>query len=273
METTFASRTVLTTTPSERTLRPMGIGLSLVCFGIPGLLNVIGNHVATPAMVNIGLVPFYAQVIPSAVLLGLMLIASVWGYRLEGRVLDWQGLTQRFRLHNLSRGDWLWAIGATIAGFIVYGWFTQIGHSLIQMGWMPLPDALPAWLDPRVSTPSVERFSVEAGGLRGNWLALLAAITTFSLNIIGEEFWWRGYILPRQELAFGKWTWLIHAPLWSVFFHAFKWWDLVGMVPSNLIFVFAAYRTRNTTVAIVMHVATNIGFVAFVLLGVLEITM
>jgi len=28
-----------------------------------------------------------------------------------------------------------------------------------------------------------------------------------------RELWWRGYILPRQELAFGRWTWIIHGLL------------------------------------------------------------
>ncbi|MFP4323970.1 MAG: type II CAAX prenyl endopeptidase Rce1 family protein [Anaerolineales bacterium] len=46
------------------------------------------------------------------------------------------------------------------------------------------------------------------------------AVSLFG-NIIGEELWWRGYILPIQERAFGKWAWLINGLLWIVVFHAF----------------------------------------------------
>jgi membrane protease YdiL (CAAX protease family) len=48
---------------------------------------------------------------------------------------------------------------------------------------------------------------------------------------VGEELWWRGYVLPRQELAFGRATWVIHGILWSVI-HLFMQptlWDTVRM--------------------------------------------
>ncbi|MBP7462050.1 MAG: hypothetical protein KBA26_12235 [Candidatus Delongbacteria bacterium] len=30
------------------------------------------------------------------------------------------------------------------------------------------------------------------------------------LNTLGVEFIWRGVMLPRQEIAFGQHTWLVH---------------------------------------------------------------
>lgn len=112
-----------------------------------------------------------------------------------------------------------------------------------------------------------------AGGLRGNWLVFIMAAVSFFFNIVGEEFWWRGYILPRQELAFGKWTWLIHGVMWSVLFHAFKYWDFVGLLPAQLVFVYVASRKKSTTVSMWLHILTNVSFPAFVLLGVLGVGM
>ena len=40
----------------------------------------------------------------------------------------------------------------------------------------------------------------------------------FFFNIFGEEFYWRGYIQPRQEILNKKWTWLVHGLLWA-FWH------------------------------------------------------
>jgi membrane protease YdiL (CAAX protease family) len=37
----------------------------------------------------------------------------------------------------------------------------------------------------------------------------------FFFNIFGEEFLWRGYIQPRQELLNKKFTWLVHGLLWA----------------------------------------------------------
>ncbi len=46
--------------------------------------------------------------------------------------------------------------------------------------------------------------------LAGAWWVLLGYLVYIVLNVFGEELSWRGYVLPRQELAFGEWTWAIH---------------------------------------------------------------
>jgi hypothetical protein len=55
----------------------------------------------------------------------------------------------------------------------------------------------------------------------GAWLPF------FALNILGEEFVWRAYMLPRQEVAFGGKAWLVNAALWLLFHAAFPWQVLV----------------------------------------------
>jgi membrane protease YdiL (CAAX protease family) len=44
----------------------------------------------------------------------------------------------------------------------------------------------------------------------GRYWILLIWVPYWVLNIMGEEILWRGTMLPRQELAFGKWAWLFH---------------------------------------------------------------
>ena len=168
---------------------------------------------------------------------------------------------------------WLWTLAATVVGFILYYLFTPLGNWLIAQGFIPMPASLPAWVDPRVAGSFVEKFDMEAGGLRGNWMFFFMAATTFFFNIVGEELWWRGYVLPRQELSFGKWTWLIHAVMWAALFHAWKYWDVVGLLPAHLVFVYVASRTKSTTVSLWLHIFTNMSFPIFVLLGVLGVGM
>lgn len=84
-------------------------------------------------------------------------------------------------------------------------------------------------------------------------------------NIIGEEFWWRGVILPRQELAHGRWTWVVHGVLWTAF-HQFWKWNLLILLPTCLALSYVVSRRRNTTIGIVGHAAQNVlGFIPLVM--------
>jgi membrane protease YdiL (CAAX protease family) len=258
---------------AKHEIHRMGLILSLLFFIIPGALNGLALYVVTPLLVASGMKSLYAQLLTDSFVFASLLVAAIIAYRLEGRTWTWLGLKDRFRLTRMNGKLWLWVLGGTVVGFIVYYLFTFLGNWLIAHGVIPFPAHIPAWLDPRVTTPMVQKINMDAGGLRGNWLLFAMAAGTFFFNIVGEEFWWRGYILPRQELSFGKWTWLIHALMWSVFFHAFKYWDLVGLLPAQLVFVYVVSRTKSTTVAMWLHIFTNLSFPLFVLMGVLGVGM
>jgi membrane protease YdiL (CAAX protease family) len=76
------------------------------------------------------------------------------------------------------------------------------------------------------------------------------------LNIFGEELWWRGYILPRQELQLGRYTWLVHGILWA-WFHVFKWWTIPALMIVCLVAPFVAQKTKNTYPGIISHLIVN----------------
>lgn len=71
--------------------------------------------------------------------------------------------------------------------------------------------------------------------------------------------WWRGYVLPRQELAFGQHTWIVHGLLW-IGFHAFKWWDLISLLPLCLGLSYLVSRLKNNTPGLVMHALQKADF-------------
>jgi membrane protease YdiL (CAAX protease family) len=81
-------------------------------------------------------------------------------------------------------------------------------------------------------------------------------ILVLGINILAEELWWRGYILPRQELEHGKFAFLVNGILWSLF-HMYKWWAVPMMLLRNWMEPFVVQRTKNTTPAIIMHGISN----------------
>jgi len=85
----------------------------------------------------------------------------------------------------------------------------------------------------------------------------------FFFNIFGEEFFWRGYIQPRQELLTKNWTWFVHGILWACF-HIPMGLDLV-FAASPIFFILPAVVQirKNTTIAIIVHAVFGaFGFLA-----------
>ena len=101
---------------------------------------------------------------------------------------------------------------------------------------------------------SIEELAGIAG--RGNWTLVWVSFVTLFFNIFGEELWWRGYILPRQELVHGGSTWIIHGALWTIF-HAFKYWEIAAILLASLALSFVALKRKNTWPGIVTHLTIN----------------
>jgi hypothetical protein len=92
--------------------------------------------------------------------------------------------------------------------------------------------------------------------LQGKWWLVIFYLIVLCFNIFGEEFWWRGYLLPRQERTHGKWTWLVHGILWNLF-HVFWKWNLIALIPQTLSLAYVAFKRKNTTPGIIVHWFNN----------------
>jgi len=235
----------------------MGIPASLLFFGLPALLFVAGFHVLMPWLIARGVLSYYAYLTGLGLpLLMLVLLSVVW-LRLEGRATDWHTMRERFRLGRMDLRAWLWSAAAILVGPVVgFGLMRPVTDLLIDQGIIPVPAWVPAFASPLAAVDATTAISDGVGGLRGNWAFFIAMLVVFCLNIIGEEFWWRGVVLPRQEKAFGRWTWIVHGSLWALF-HVYKWWDLLNLLPITLALSFVCSKRRNTTLGIVVHSVTN----------------
>jgi membrane protease YdiL (CAAX protease family) len=150
----------------------------------------------------------------------------------------------------------LWGLAIFLVGGMGIGLLSGLVLVLIQNGWMPIPADLPALADPQ-AVISPELMAKSAGGIiHGRWDIAIVYLVLFFFNVTGEELWWRGYILPRQELAFGRKTWLIHGVLWACF-HVFKWWDILPLLPMCLLTSYCAQRTRSTWGGLIGHALSN----------------
>jgi len=227
---------------------------------VPAAIGVTLLYVAMPALAQVGLSVFWNYVVTVVGMFPLLLGAALVAHWLEGRQLTWQQIKLRFRLHPISGREWLWTAGLLViyvGGPLLLSPTARWLASAIPL---PIRKGLPHVLDPRTAKTSIPT-EFRGVGLRGSWGIALIYLVILPLDIVGEELWWRGYVLPRQELTHPRWAWLAHGILWT-FFHAPLWWNLPSLLPPTLSLSFVAFRLKNTTPVIVVHLFCNVlGFV------------
>lgn len=248
-------------------MKPLGILNSLAFFGVPALALAIGYYWVMPRLIRAGWLPYYAYAAALGVPLAALLVASLVVYAAEGNPLSWTGLMSRFRYAPLTGRDLVVVAGVFVAEIAIYAACSAFTSWLIRHGAIPIPSGLPAFVDPRTIWTQ-QTIDAATGGLRGNWGLLAFSVALLIINVVGEEFWWRGVVLPRQELAFGAWTLVAHAIMWTLF-HAFKYWDLINLLPLSFGLTFATIYLRNSGAGLIMHFLSNgVGLVP-IFLGVI----
>jgi membrane protease YdiL (CAAX protease family) len=218
-------------------LKPMALTESILLFGIPGAILAASLWWMRPALTQAGVPDFISYTFSLTIVNVGLLVAAVVGYVREGNPLTWSAFSQRMRLAHLTGRIWLW----TIAGTLLFGGLALVIEPLATAFYRSIGYEIPIYSVPEATTVF--------GGIVSHIIVLF-------FNIVGEELWWRGYILPRQELTHGKITWLIHGILWACF-HMFKWWAVPFMLITCLIIPFVAQKTRNTWPGMINHIIIN----------------
>ena len=157
----------------------------------------------------------------------------------EGFNITQQTWKYRLRFRKITGRDLLWCFAGLVtvgvlSGLIMKGLEIAVGQF----------DRSPAFM-------SFEPLS------KGRYWLLLVWFPYWILNILGEEFLWRGVMLPRQEIAFGKYAWLIHGFGWGLFHIAFGWQLLITLIPLIFIQSYVVQKTKNSWIGVFMHGGLN----------------
>ena len=103
--------------------------------------------------------------------------------------------------------------------------------------------------------------------LEGAWWFLALFLMQAAFNtILGEEFFFRGVLLPRMEGVFGRRSWVANGVLFGLY-HLHQPWGIPNSIITGLLYTYPAYRYRSTWLAITLHSAQSAYF-AFLVLGV-----
>lgn len=206
----------------------------------------------------------------TAGLVWLFVLSLIILWREEGDI-RWRTMRRRFWLNTPQdpktgeprRKLWLWVIPFSILAFAAS---QLLGPSLIKLWTGILPFLAPApGFDPMegIFAPEMQAQVVGAWGFYG----LFVVLSVF--NIFGEEFLFRGVLLPKMEGVFGKWDWVANGVLFGAYHLHQPWSILSAVVASTLFFAFPAKRWHSTWMSIIAHSVGNIIFIPLFLLLVL----
>ncbi|MBA2549089.1 MAG: CPBP family intramembrane metalloprotease [Burkholderiaceae bacterium] len=228
-------------------LPPTGWTRTLLLFGVAGGLLYLVTHALIPTLFSrTGWQPILLWFLLGG--LGIFLPLILFGIGLvrreplsEGR----RSWAHRLRFRRMSGADWRWTLG----GLVLVATLSAAVQGALTIG-LGEVNLHPPFMQFEPLGP-------------GRYWILAAWLPFWLLNILGEEFLWRGVLLPRQEIALGQHAWLANAVGWSLFHLAFGWQLLMLLSPILFILPYVAQRTQNTWPAVIMHAGLNgPGFVA-----------
>jgi membrane protease YdiL (CAAX protease family) len=98
------------------------------------------------------------------------------------------------------------------------------------------------------------------------WFFALVVVQAIFNTILGEEFLFRGVLLPRMEGVFGRWSWVANNVLFALY-HVHIPWVMPNAFLTGLLYTYPAYRYRSTWMSIIVHSAQSVYF-AFLVLGI-----
>lgn len=192
-------------------------------------------------------------------------LAMIILYREEGNIWP-RTIGRRFWLNHprspssgkTRKALWWWIIPL----FLLVALFEILLRSPLMDIWLRL---FPFFADPGGSNFETV-FAPETRSLWvGNWgfLGLFLVSAVFN-TFLGEEFIFRGVLLPKMNGVFGKWDWLANGILFNLY-HLHQPWGLLATLPGDLTFAFSGKHFRSNWFPIILHSGQSIYFFFLVL--------
>jgi membrane protease YdiL (CAAX protease family) len=248
-------------------MRPLGVLGSGALFVVPAAILYATHYFLIPAFVSSKGVPYLVgYLIGWPLTMALFLLAALLGYMLEGNPMRRGSLASRFRMTGMQGRDWAWALGLFVVSIALYFGLGFTSDWLARVPWLAPHPVAPTDFGPQAATARIPGFLMGMP-LVGKWWVAMVFIVGWLLNIFGEEMWFRGYLLPRQELAMGARAWIANGLMFS-FNHIWQPWNLLLILPSALLGAYIVQKRRNTWILILMHGLMNLTLVVTVVLNV-----
>ena len=182
---------------------------------------------------------------------------ALYIFRKEGYPLRFRALKERIH--------WRWPRGWKTWGIILIVFVLGFGLTMFLQPLsaataklFPPPDWFPASQDPLKEVNSLEE-ALPGVVFKGNYLFLLLFLFSGTMNIVGEDLYYRAALIPKLHGLFGKWAWVAGGIIWPLK-HIYVWWrafpDSLGL---GLAGAYVFGPIGSLPVAMLFHFIPNYG--------------
>jgi membrane protease YdiL (CAAX protease family) len=233
----------------ESTNNPLGYKHSLLIFGTAALLLYLVTFVGIDIIYNLtGIRKIVLWFFNGSmfIFIPMFFLAIFFARKQTGN--DLKSALKLLRLKPLSAREIVAVIAGLVVIFILSGLLFYLLPKIIS-NFNPQP--------PFLSMKPLQT---------GEYWILLCWLPMFFFNIFGEELFWRGLLMPHQEIVMGKNTWWFHALCWGIFHIPFGWNLVLLLLPVLFIQSYLVWKFKNTWIGIIIHgIYNGTGFLAVAL--------
>lgn len=200
-----------------------------------------------------------------AIIVGMLwqFVLSLIILKRDGHEIKWSTIQTRMKYQkpkNPKTGKSnYWLLLWVIPFIILSGSLQMINIPNITTMISPFINNLPQYDMSALATPE----------FKGAWWLLGLLFISSVLNyLLGEEFLYRGILLPKMNGVFGRWDWFANGVLFG-FYHLHKPQNLItSALVTGFLFAFPSKRFQSNWMAVIIHGAEGL-FIFVLVLGVI----
>lgn len=209
-------------------------------------------YFVTPAVIKYFNIP--SSIPAFLVFWPFMILGLIWQFVLsliivhkECGDIKWQTIKKRMQYNkpsNPKTGKYSYKLFWWVIPFIAFSYLSQ---------YIPLPDissVLPFIND----LPQYNLQQVISPEYKGAWWLLGLTLITIPFNyFLGEEFLFRGILLPKMRGVFGKWDWFVNGVFFG-FYHLHKPLGILHQIIFSGVILSLPYKLfRSNWLAVIIH--------------------
>jgi membrane protease YdiL (CAAX protease family) len=226
-----------------------------LCYFLGGAIALfIAVQYAIPYLhQNYGVAPLIGWWLASGIIVFALFAGAILAARYRTQTKSLSEVLLVLNLRSLTKTDVVWAFGGLLGVVVLTGIVVTV-FGLFSLNLLS-QDSYASFLRMEKLRPSEY------------WL-FLAWLPYFFFNIVGEELMWRGYLLPRQSAALGRYAWVLNGMLWAIFHVGIGWRIALVLLPIEFVVPYVVQKRQNTWLGIIIHGLYNGSAFVMVALGV-----